>query len=112
MRRCDDLPVILDVSFAVDEMQVGDDVRQGLRKRGHVAHQEVAPGVEAEARLAVHRVFGLDHLLNLEADAQRVLAEVEGEIVEVGAVEVALLPGAEPALKPVTPMMETAGTLP
>ena len=73
-------------------MQVRDDVREGLGKGCSVADQEVSPGVEAEAGLAVHRVFRLDHLLNLEAGAKRVLAEVEGKVVEVGAVEVALLP--------------------
>ncbi len=50
------------------------------------------PGVEGEVWLAVHSILGLDHLLDLEADAKGLPAEIEREVVKVGAVEVALVP--------------------
>src|SRR6202012_275490 len=87
-----DLPVILKIDFAVNEVQVGSDIRQGLGEGCHVAEQEVAPVVKAEARLAVDSIFGLDHLLDLEAGTQSVFAQVKREVVEVRTVEVALLP--------------------
>jgi len=63
--------------------------------------RRTTPGTEAEARIAVGGIFGLDHLLNLEAGAKGMLAEGKREVVKVGASRLRSPYGSLPAPKPV-----------